>query len=206
MNKKITVLLVDDHSIVRIGLKALINYQKDMSVVGEAKNGEEAVLLVQKLQPNVVIMDLMMPKLNGADATKQILSESPDTKIIILTSYGASADLARAVANGAVGALTKDAPPENLLTAIQSVVHGETAYATELKPLLSEPPLPKLTDLQLKMLGSIVRGLSNAEIAIEFGLSLISTKRKITAIFLALGAANRAEAAGIALKKQLLKF
>ena len=206
MNKKITVLLVDDHSIVRIGLKALINYQKDMSVVGEAKNGEEAVLLVQKLQPNVVIMDLMMPKLNGADATKQILSESPDTKIIILTSYGASADLARAVANGAVGALTKDAPPENLLTAIQSVVHGETAYATELKPVLSEPPLPKLTDLQLKMLGSIVRGLSNAEIAIEFGLSLISTKRKITAIFLALGAANRAEAAGIALKKQLLKF
>ena len=206
MNKKTTVLLVDDHSIVRIGLKALINYQKDMSVVGEAKNGEEAVHLVQKLRPNVVIMDLMMPKLNGADATKQILSESPDTKIIILTSYGTSADLARAVANGAVGALIKDAPPENLLTAIQSVVQGETAYAPELKPLLSEPPLPKLTDLQLKILGSIVRGLSNTEIAIEFGLSLISTKRKITAIFLALGAANRAEAAGIALKKQLLKF
>ena len=206
MNKKITVLLVDDHSVVRIGLKALINYQKDMSVVGEAKNGEEAIHLVQKLQPNVVIMDLMMPKLNGADATRQILCGFPDTKIIILTSYGTSADLARAVANGAVGALIKDAPPENLLTAIQSVVKGKTAYATELKPLLSEPPLPKLTDLQLKMLGSIVRGLSNTEIATEFGLSLISTKRKIAAIFLALGAANRAEAAGIALKKQLLKF
>ena len=206
MNKKTTVLLVDDHSIVRIGLKALINYQKDMSVVGEAKNGEEAVHLVQKLRPNVVIMDLMMPKLNGADATKQILSESPDTKIIILTSYGTSADLARAVANGAVGALIKDAPPENLLTAIQSVVQGETAYATELKPLLNEPPLPKLTDLQLKILGSVVRGLSNTEIATEFGLSLISTKRKLAAIFLALGAANRAEAVGIALQKHLLKL
>ena len=83
MSEKITLLLVDDHSIVRIGLKALINYQKDMSVVGEAKNGEEAIRLVRKLQPDVVIMDLMMPKLNGADATKQILCEYPNTKIII---------------------------------------------------------------------------------------------------------------------------
>ena len=205
MSEKITLLLVDDHSIVRIGLKALINYQKDMSVVGEAKNGEEAIRLVRKLQPDVVIMDLMMPKLNGADATKQILCEYPNTKIIILTSYGTSADLARAVANGAVGAQIKDAPPENLLAAIRSAVQGKTAYASELKPLLMEPP-PELTDLQLKMLGSVVRGLSNTEIATEFGLSLISTKRKLAAIFLALGAANRAEAAGIALQKQLLKY
>ena len=205
MSEKITLLLVDDHSIVRIGLKALINYQKDMSVVGEAKNGEEAIRLVRKLQPDVVIMDLMMPKLNGADATKQVLCEYPNTKIIILTSYGTSADLARAVANGAVGAQIKDAPPENLLAAIRSVVLGKTAYASELKPLLMEPP-PELTDLQLKMLGSVVRGLSNTEIATEFGLSLISTKRKLAAIFLALGAANRAEAAGIALQKHLLKF
>lgn len=205
MSEKITILLVDDHSIVRIGLKALINYQKDMSVVGEAKNGEEAIRLVRKLQPDVVIMDLMMPKLNGADATKQILCEYPNTKIIILTSYGTSADLARAVANGAVGAQIKDAPPENLLAAIRSAVQGKTAYASELKPLLMEPP-PELTDLQLKMLGSVVRGLSNTEIATEFGLSLISTKRKLAAIFLALGAANRAEAAGIALQKHLLKL
>lgn len=206
MSEKITLLLVDDHSIVRIGLKALINYQKDMSVVGEAKNGEEAIRLARKLQPDVVIMDLMMPKLNGADATKQILCEYPNTKIIILTSYGISADLARAVANGAVGAQIKDAPPENLLAAIRSAVQGKTAYASELKPLLMEPPPPELTDLQLKMLGSVVRGLSNTEIATEFGLSLISTKRKLAAIFSALGAANRAEAAGIALQKHLLKL
>ena len=206
MSEKITLLLVDDHSIIRIGLKALINYQNDMSVVGEAKNGEEAINLVRQLLPDVVIMDLMMPKLNGADATKHILSEFPDTKIIILTSYGTSADLARAVANGAAGAQIKDAPPENLLAAIRSVVLGKTAYATELKPLLMEPPPPELTELQLKMLGSVVRGLSNTEIATEFGLSLISTKRKLAAIFSALGAANRAEAAGIALQKQLLKL
>ena len=129
----------------------------------------------------------------------------PKHKIIILTSYGTSADLARAVANGAVGAQIKDAPPENLLAAIRSAVQGKTAYASELKPLLMEPP-PELTDLQLKMLGSVVRGLSNTEIATEFGLSLISTKRKLAAIFLVLGAANRAEAAGIALQKHLLKL
>ena len=205
MTRKITILLVDDHAIVRLGLKALLDYQKDMSVVGEARNGDEALRFVRQLQPDVVIMDLLMPKTNGADATRQIVGEFPETKIIILTSYGTSADLARAVANGAVGAQIKDTPPEKLLAAIRAVAIGKTAYAPELKPQLKEPPPPELTDLQLKMLGSVVRGLSNNEIATEFGLSLISTKRQLAAIFTALGAANRAEAAGIALKKHLLK-
>ena len=202
--KKITILLADDHSIVRIGLKALLNYEKDMSVVGEAKNGEEALRLVRQLQPDVVIMDLLMPKMNGADATRQIRSERPDTKVIILTSYGTSADLARAVANGAVGAQIKDTPPQKLITAIRTVSAGKTAYAAELKSLLNEPPPPELTDLQSKILGSLVRGLTNSEIATEFSLSLISTKRQLASIFTALGAANRAEAIGIALKKHLL--
>jgi len=206
MNEKITILLADDHSIVRIGLKALIDYQKDMTVVGEAKNGEESVRLVRQLQPDVVIMDLLMPKLNGADATKQILDEFPKTKVVILTSYGTSADLARAVANGAVAAQVKDTPPEKLLASIRTVASGKTAFAAELKPLLKEPPPPDLSELQTKMLGSIVRGLSNSEIATEFGLSLITTKRRIAAIFAALGAANRAEAVGIALQKHLLKI
>jgi len=206
MNKKITILIADDHSIVRIGLKALIDYQKDMTVVGEAKNGEESVRLVRQLQPDVVIMDLLMPKLNGADATKQILDEFSKTKIVILTSYGTSADLARAVANGAVAAQVKDTPPEKLLAAIRTVATGKTAFASELRPLLREPPTPDLSDLQMKILGSIVRGLSNNEIATEFGLSLITTKRHIAAIFTALGAANRAEAVGIALRKHLLNI
>ena len=204
MSNKITLLLVDDHSIVRIGLKALIDYQKDMTVVGEARNGEEALQLVRQLYPAVVTMDLLMPKMNGADATRQILGELPETKIIILTSYGTSADLARAVANGAVGAQIKDTPPEKLLSAIRAVAAGKTAYAPELKPLLKEPPPPELTDLQMKILGSLIRGLSNNEIATKFNMSLISTKRQLASIFAALGAANRAEAIGIALKKHLL--
>ena len=110
------------------------------------------------------------------------------------------------MANGAVGAQIKDAPPENLLATIRSVALGKTAYATELKPLLMEAPPPELTELQLKMLASIVRNLSNTEIATEFGLSLISTKRKLAAILSALGAVNRTGAAGITLQKQPLKF
>ena len=204
MSKKTTILIVDDHFIVRIGLKALIDYQKDMSVVGEAKDGDEALRLVRQLHPDVVIMDLLMPTTNGADATRHILSEAPETKVIILTSYGTSADLVRAVANGAVGAQIKDTPPEKLLSAIRAVAAGKTAYAPELKSLLKEPPPPELTDLQMKILGSLVRGLTNNEIAAEFGLSLISTKRQLASIFTALGAANRAEAIGIALKKHLL--
>ena len=204
MSKKTTILIVDDHFIVRIGLKALIDYQKDMSVVGEAKDGDEALRLVRQLHPDVVIMDLLMPTTNGADATRHILSEAPETKVIILTSYGTSADLVRAVANGAVGAQIKDTPPEKLLSAIRAVAAGKTAYAPELKSLLKEPPPPELTDLQMKILGSLVRGLTNNEIAAEFGLSLISTKRQLASIFTALGAANRAEAIGIALNKHLL--
>ena len=205
MSEKISILLVDDHSIVRIGLKTLINYQEDMSVIGEAKNGEEALHLVRQLQPNIVIMDLLMPKLNGADATWKILCEFPKTKIIILTSYGTSADLVRSVANGAVGAQIKDTSPEKLLGAIRTVAAGKTAYAAELKSMLKEPPPPRLTDLQMNILGSVVRGLTNTEIATEFNLSLISTKRQLAIIFSALGAANRAEAVGIALHKHLLR-
>ena len=206
MSKDISIVLVDDHSIVRIGLKALLNFQKDMTVVGEAENGENAIRLVRQLQPTVVIMDLLMPKMNGADATRLILSEYPKTKIIILTSYGTAADLARAVANGAVGAQVKDTPPKKLLAAIRAVASGKTMYAPELMPLLTEPPTPKLSDLQLNILGSVVRGLSNGEIATEFEMSLISTKRQLASIFSALGAANRAEAVAIALRKHLLKI
>ena len=204
MSKKTTILIVDDHFIVRIGLKALIDYQKDMSVVGEAKDGDEALRLVRQLHPDVVIMDLLMPTTNGADATRHILSEIPETKIIILTSYGTSADLVRAVSNGAVGAQIKDTPPEKLLSAIRAVAVGKTAYAPELKSFLKEPPPPELTDLQIKILGSLIRGLSNNEIATEFSMSLISTKRQLASIFTALGAANRAEAIGIALRKHLV--
>lgn len=204
-SQPITILLADDHSIVRIGLKTLLGYQPDMAVVGEAKNGDEAIRLARQLHPAVVIMDLMMPKTNGAEATRHILTEQPATKIIILTSFGTSADLARAISYGALGAQLKETAPEKLLAAIRMVAAGRSAISQELREVLQEPPPPDLAELELRILESVVRGLSNNDIATQFGLSLISTKRNLARIFEKLGAANRAEAAAIALKKHLLK-
>jgi len=209
MNKPtqpISILLADDHSIVRIGLKALLDYQPDMSVVGEAKNGAEAIRLARQLQPSVVLMDLMMPKASGAEATRQILQECPDIKIIVLTSFGTSADLIRAISYGAVGAQLKETEPEKLLSAIRAVAGGKRAISPELKELLHEPPPPNLDRLDLQILESAVRGLSNNDIAAQYNLSLISTKRHLARIFEKLGAANRTEAVAIALRKHLLKI
>ena len=97
---KIRILIADDHSLMRVGLKALFSHQKDMTVIGEACDGLEAVRLADSLDPDIIVMDLMMPKLDGADATRRILDVSPDSKIIILTSYGTSDDLVRAISNG----------------------------------------------------------------------------------------------------------
>jgi len=203
---KIKILLADDHSLVRIGLKTLIEYQKDMTVVSEAHNGEEAIRLARQFGPDVIIMDLMMPKVDGAEATKAILADNPEAKIIILTSFGTSADLARAIAYGARGAQAKEDQAENLLKSIRKVAAGERAFASELKDCLLEPPPPELSEKQILILESVVRGLSNKEIACQFGISPISAKRQLTAIFAKLGAATRAEAVGIALRKHLLKI
>ena len=104
MKAKTRILVADDHALLRVGLNTMLNTQPDMVVVGEASNGRDAVVRAKELRPDVVVMDLMMPKLDGAEATRQIVESLPDVKIIILTSYGTSADLARAMANGAVGA------------------------------------------------------------------------------------------------------
>lgn len=106
--KKIRILIADDHALMRLGLRSMIGLQPDMEVVGEAENGQDAVLQADDLRPDVIIMDLMMPKLNGADATKTICAANPETNVIILTSYGDAADLSRAISNGAVGSCTRD--------------------------------------------------------------------------------------------------
>ena len=204
---KLRILLADDHSLVRIGIRTLLEYQPDMTVVGEATNGELAVEAARQLKPDVIIMDLMMPKANGAEATKRILAERPETRIIILTSYTTSADLARALANGACGAQMKEAPTDDLLKAIRAVAEGKRAVASEIaKFLKSEPPPPELTERQTEILRSVVRGLSNKDIALQFGISPVSAKKHLSVIFAKLGAATRAEAVAIALRKQLLKI
>ena len=203
--KKTRILIADDHALMRLGLKSMISLQRDMEVIGEAENGQEAIDKTASLRPDVVIMDLMMPKVNGTAATKTICDARPDVNVIILTSYGDAADLSRAIANGAVGVQLKDAPTENLLAAIRSAMAGETAITSEFKELC-EMDLPELTRKQSDILESVARGYANKDIAKQFGISEVGVKKHLRLIFAKLGAANRSEAVGIALRKQMLKL
>ena len=205
--KKLRILIADDHTLMRVGLKAMLHYQPDMTVVGEAANGEKAVSLAKELKPDVVIMDLMMPILNGAEATKRMLEADSSSKIIILTSFGASADMARALKYGALGAQVKEAPAEALIDAIHTVMAGGKSISPEIQQAVDQDSdIPVLPERQQNILESAVRGLTNKEIGVQFGLSPLSVKRYLSIIYAKLGAANRAEAVAIALKKHLLKI
>ena len=207
MSVKIKVLLADDHMFLRVGLSTLIDNKSDMTVVGEAENGREAVELTRKLKPDVVIMDLMMPEMSGAEATKVIHGEMPEVKIIVLTSYGTSFEMSQAVANGASCALLKDATSEALITAIRDVHAGKKVIAPHLLKMSEEETgNARLTDHQLELLTAVTKGLTNHDIARQFGIAHVSVKKQLKTIFAKLGAANRAEAVAIALKKNLLKI
>ena len=203
---KIRILLADDHMLMRMGISTLVSTAKDMTVVGEARNGREAVELAGSLAPDVVIMDLMMPEMSGGEATKAIHAAHPGIKIVILTTYGTSAELATAVLTGAVGVLLKDKVEMDLLNTIRFVIEGNQVIPTRLLAQIEEDKaMGKLTDRQMEILASVADGQSNADIAKQFGLSEITVKKHLSAIFERLGVANRSEAVALAFRKQMLK-
>lgn len=206
MNKT-RILLADDHVFTRIGLRSLIEEEDDLSVIGEAENGVQAVILARKLKPDVVIMDLMMPELSGAEATKQIRTDCPDTRILVLTTFGSSADMAAAITNGASGALLKDASTDELLRTIRAVTSGKKKISRAILEAVKEDmDTPQLTDRQQEILRSVTRGLTNEDIASQLGITKVCVKKHLTKIFTKIGAANRSEAVAIALRKHLLKI
>lgn len=203
----IRILIADDHALMRIGLKSILDLQPDMTVVCEASNGQEAVKLADQYKPDVIIMDLLMPQLNGAEATRLILERDPDAKVMILTSYGMSTDLGKAIQHGAIGAQPKEVPTEAFLAAVRAVAAGKQAIAPEFAAQIAESnQLLDLTQRQQEILTSLVRGLTNAEIGRQFGISPITVNKHIAVICAKLNAANRTEAVSIALRKQLLKI
>ena len=207
MKRKIKILIADDHAVVRAGLKAILGFENDLDVVGEAVNGKDAARKAAELKPDVVIMDLMMPKVGGADATATIVSTNPDSKVLVLTSYGSAADINRALENGATGALMKTASDDQLVATIRKIAAGSRVIAPEIsKTLKGDPPVVDLTPRQLEILESTTRGLTNEDIAKQFGITSSGVKQHLSAIFAKLGAASRSEAIAIALKKQLLKI
>jgi len=204
--KKTSILLVDDHAVVRMGLSAIINLQADLKVCGEAENGETAVRLATELKPDVVVMDFSLPGMDGAEATAAVLKVSPTSKVLILTSFGTSADLARAMAAGAVGAVTKNLSNDELSSAIRDTARGIQHFSPEIRQTLSDGTDDKaFTKRQMEVLDSITRGLSNDDIALMLGISKSRVKQHLNEVYEKLGASNRAEAVAIAMRRQLLK-
>ena len=204
--KKTRVMIVDDHSVVRMGLTAILNLEKDLSVCGEAENGAEAVQKAEKLKPDVVIVDLMMPDMDGAETTAAIRKVSPESKVLILTTFGTSAEIARAIEAGATGAVTKTLSNAELADAIRKTQEGIAEFSPEIRQTLDEVSAePDFTPRQREVLDSITRGLSNDDIALQLGLSKTRVKQHLNEVYAKLGAANRAEAIAIAMRRQLLK-
>ena len=205
--KKTRILLADDHVITRMGLNMLFSSEPDMEVVGEADNGEAAVRLAQELRPDIVIMDLMMPKVDGAEATRRIRADDPDVRIVILTTFGNAAELAVAVRNGASAVLLKDTPTRRLVATLRKVLAGSTVIPDSvLEQAAADDTVPNLTERQQEIVHSLTRGLSNADIAKQLGISSYRIQDHVNALLEKIGAANRVEAVAIALKKHLLKI
>lgn len=204
---KIKILIADDHTIVRIGLVALLGAEADFEIVGEAKNGLQAVEDAMRLRPDVVVMDLVMPKKNGIDATAEILDRLPATKILVLTSFGTSDGITHALQAGASGAVMKTADDGTLVDAIRKVANGERVISPEVKKMLNEdPPIPVLSPRQKEILVAITDGRTNKEIASALGIRKDSVEDYLRTLFSKLGASNRTEAVAIALRKHLLKI
>ena len=211
---KIRILLADDHSIMRVGLASLLSREKDMAVVGEAETGEEAVAKTRSLKPDVVVMDLMMPTLSGAEATRLITSGAADggtaakvPRVLIFTSYGTSADLASAVLSGASGVLLKNAPTRDLPLAIRKVFAGEKVLSKEIQALVNEEKSRShLTDRQLRQLELAALGFANKDIAKQLNVSLITVKKQFSEIFVRLDVSNRSEAIGLAMQRHIIKM
>jgi NarL family two-component system response regulator LiaR len=210
--ENIHVLIVDDHDIVREGQRALINTEPGMEVIGEAKNGIEAIELADKLQPDVILMDLLMPKKDGIKASEEIKKRNPEARILVLTSFAEDERVFEAIKAGAQGYLLKDSTPQNILNAIHEVHNGETSLSPRIAQKLiheiqrksdSPPTEEPLTAREMEVLKLIAKGLSNQQIAEELVISEPTARTHVTNILGKLHLANRTQAALYALREGL---
>jgi DNA-binding NarL/FixJ family response regulator len=220
---KIRVLLADDQDIIRTGLTIILNHQADIDVVGQAADGVEAIDLAKQLQPDVILMDIKMPHLNGIQATRQIIAALPRTQIIILTTYDTDDWVFDGIRAGAVGYLLKDTSGDHLAEAVRGALRGESqldptvarkvlrefqhvtsAQRAATTPASAEEPLTKLTDREEEILKLLAAGLSNREIAQQLALSEGTVKNHISAILAKLHANDRTQAVLTALKRGLV--
>jgi DNA-binding NarL/FixJ family response regulator len=204
-NEPLRILLVDDHPVVRNGLRALLASVTDMTVVGEASGGEEAIVQAAELQPDIILMDLYMPGLNGIEATRRIVQAHPHIGILVLTMLEDDASVFAAMRAGARGYLLKGADQVDVLRAIGAAAHGEAIfsppiarrlmqYFANMQPILPQTAFPDLTEREREILGLIAMGKSNAEIAGELVLSPKTVSNHVSNIFSKLQVVDRAQA------------
>lgn len=208
MPDKIRILIADDHPVVRTGLAGMLAGQADVQVVGEATNGQEAIDLAERLHPDVVLMDLRMPKVDGVAATSEIKHRQPAAQALVLTTYDSDADILHAIEAGAIGYLLKDAPREDLFRAIRAAARGESslapAVAARLMGRMRAPAEEALSARELQVLTMIARGPSNKEVGRQLHISEATVKTHLLHIFEKLGVSDRTQAVTVALQRGML--
>ena len=214
MTTKIKVMIVDDHGIVRQGLRTYLDLLEDITIIAEAENGLEALEKVKQFNPDIVLMDLVMPEMDGIEATHKICGSYPDVKVIVLTSFTEDEKVFSAIKAGAVGYLLKDISPPDLAKAIQAVHSGETHLHPEItKKLMNQFVNPKsegeitpdeLSPRELEVLQLVAQGLSNKELANDLTISEKTVKTHLSSIYSKLNLSDRTQAAIYALKHDLV--
>lgn len=207
-NNPVRVVVVDDHSMVRGGLRLFLIAFDDMELVGEAANGLEALRLCEQVQPDIVLMDLIMPVMDGIHATRELLARNPNLRVIGLTSFLEADILREALQAGVTGLLSKDISASELVKAIRDVRAGRPAFSAQVSELLetypTETPDYALTGREREVLALMALGASNAEIAQRLVVSLSTAKYHVSSILEKLGVGSRAEAVALALKQRLV--
>jgi NarL family two-component system response regulator LiaR len=213
-NEKVRILIVDDHAVVRQGLITFLELQDEIEVVGEASNGKEAIQRVQELEPDVVLMDLVMPVMDGLTAIKHIKQLRPSTEVIALTSFADDEKVFTAIRSGATGYLLKDVQPNDLVKAVLAADRGEVQLHPEVAKLLMHEvvaptkevdSLDELTEREREVLGLLGLGMSNKEIAYKISVSEKTVKAHVSSILNKLNLPGRTHAALYASKRGLVK-
>lgn len=197
----IRVLLVDDHPVVRFGLRTILEAQEDLTIIGECGSGSEAVRLASELQPDVVLMDLKMPGMDGATATAQVVA-STSSRVVVLTTFDTDGDILRAIEAGATAYLLKDAPSEELISAVRAASRGQTVLASPVATkLVSAVQRPGLSAREAEVLGLVAGGLSNGAISQALNVSEATVKSHLLHVFSKLDVSDRTAAVTVAMSR-----
>lgn len=209
MTGKIKLLIADDHPVVRMGLRGMLDGQEDFEVVAEVENGAQAVEAAGRLRPDVVLMDLRMPEMDGVTATASIVERTPEARVLVLTTSDSGGDILRAVETGATGYVLKDAPREELFRAVRAAAEGKPLLAPDVAAHLMTrvrwPSEEALSGREVEVLELVAEGTSNRDIASKLWISEATVKSHLLHIYDKLGARDRASAVSAAMKRGILR-